>query len=61
MHTGPNPGAKTRNDTGNNKMRMDSTDRETGGLETGAKKAEHGNAAGVHASPKKRRKVNHGK
>ena len=62
-HAGLNPDKKTRNDT-SNKMRMDPTDREAGGLEAGAKKPEHGSAAaatGIHASPKKRRKVNHGK
>ena len=63
-HAGPNPDKETRNDT-SNKMRMDPTDREAGGLEAGAKKPEHGSAAaaaaGIHASPKKRRKVNHGK
>ena len=62
-HAGPNPDKKTRNDT-SSKMRMDPTDREAGGLEAGAKKPEHGSAAaatGIHASPKKRRKVNHGK
>lgn len=58
-HTGPDPDTKKRNDT-SDKMRMDSTDREAGGLEAGAKKAEHGAAAGIHSSPKKRRKVNHG-
>ena len=44
-------------------MKSNPTEEDMSGMETGAKgasKAEHA-AAGAHSSPKKRRKVNHGK
>jgi len=50
------------NQTGNataEKMKLNSSDGET--LDAGAKSKAEQTAAGVHSSPKKRRKVNHGK
>lgn len=62
---GTSPDIKTGNGTSDS-MRLNATDEDSSVLESGAKynmKAEHGAAAaaGVHSSPKKRRKVNHGK
>lgn len=65
-HAGTGPDTKTSNGT-RDKTRMNSTDEDSGVMESGAKhnssKAEHGAVAvaGIHSSPKKRRKVNHGK
>ena len=56
------PHKKKSNGTIKN-MKSNPTEEDMSGMETGAKgasKAEHA-AAGAHSSPKKRRKVNHGK
>ena len=56
------PHKKKSNGTIDN-MKSNPTEEDMSGMETGAKgasKAEHA-AAGAHSSPKKRRKVNHGK
>lgn len=46
--------------TSNGPVEKMKAEAETSAMDTGAKKAEHV-AAGAHSSPKKRRKVNHGK
>lgn len=67
-HAGTGPHTKTSNGT-RDQTRTNSTDEDSAVMESGAKhnpsKAEHGAGAGavagIHSSPKKRRKVNHGK